>query len=56
MAVVSVIATIIDIAMLIFLGLSTIGIVALLFAIGYILYEEIKLIFRKEDERDEEDV
>ena len=38
----SVIATIIDIAMLIFLVLSTIGIVALLFAIGYILYEEIK--------------
>ena len=38
----SVIATIIDILMCIFLVLSAIGIVSLLFAIGYILYEEIK--------------
>ena len=38
----SVIATIIDIAMCIFLALASIGIVSLLFAIGYLLYEEIK--------------
>lgn len=46
----SIIATIIDIAMCIFLVLSAIGIVSLLFAIGYILYEEIKDIRGDRDE------
>ena len=46
----SVIATIIDISMCIFLVLSIIGMVALMFAIGFILYKEIQKIRGDDDE------